>query len=58
MGVSRSVTAVIAYLMRKQRRRRDEGLADVKDKRKGVRPSTDLIRQLAGLGVGSVPSLG
>ena len=44
-GISRSTAFVIAYLMRKDRRSRDEVLADVKSKRK-VRPSENFMTQL------------
>ena len=44
-GVSRSPTAVIAYLMRKHRKSRDTVLAEVQDKRK-IKPSRNLMNQL------------
>ena len=44
-GISRSTAFVVAYLMRKDRRSRDEVLADVKMKRK-VRPSENFMTQL------------
>lgn len=44
-GVSRSAAFVVAYLMRRDRRSRDEVLTDVKLKRK-VRPSENFMTQL------------
>ena len=44
-GISRSSTIVIAYLMRKHRRGRDEVLADVREKRR-VKPSANFMGQL------------
>lgn len=43
-GISRSTAFVVAYLMRKDRRSRDEVLADVRLKRK-VRPSENFMTQ-------------
>ena len=45
-GVSRSAAFVIAYLMRKERRGVQEGLAEVKEKRNQVRPSKNFLAQL------------
>lgn len=46
LGISRSGTVVVAYLMRKQHKSRDEVLTEVQAKRKRVRPSTNFMRQL------------
>ncbi|KAI9807360.1 MAG: hypothetical protein M1833_000103 [Piccolia ochrophora] len=45
-GISRSATIMVAYLMRKQRRSRDEVLAEVRSKRSQVKPSANFMRQL------------
>ena len=44
-GISRSTASVVTYLMRKDRRSRDEVLVDVKSRRK-ERPSEDFMTQL------------
>ncbi|WEW60631.1 dual specificity protein phosphatase [Emydomyces testavorans] len=44
-GVSRAPTMVIAYLMRKYRRSRDDILAEVKTKRR-IRPNSNFMDQL------------
>lgn len=46
LGISRSATAVIAYLMRKQHRTRDDVLAEVRAKRKRTKPSANFMDQL------------
>lgn len=46
LGISRSSTAVIAYLMRKQHKTRDEVLAEVRAKRKRTKPSANFMDQL------------
>lgn len=46
LGISRSATAVIAYLMRKQRRTRDGILAEVRAKCKRTKPSANFMDQL------------
>ncbi|KAI9678000.1 MAG: hypothetical protein M1817_005944 [Caeruleum heppii] len=46
MGISRSGMMVVAYLMRKQRRGRDEVLADVRAKRARVKPNSNFMDQL------------
>lgn len=45
-GKSRSPTVVIAYLMRKQQRSRDEVLAEVHTQRKRTKPSANFMEQL------------
>ena len=45
-GISRSATFVMAYLMQKERRGVQEVLAEVKEKRKQVRPSENFLAQL------------
>lgn len=45
-GISRSATFVIAYLMRKERRGAQEILAEMKEKRKQIRPSKNFLAQL------------
>ena len=46
MGISRSTTIVVAYLMRKHRQSRDDALAAVKKSRK-VKPNPNFMEQLA-----------
>eukprot|EP00042_Codosiga_hollandica_P037269 m.291546 g.291546 ORF g.291546 m.291546 type:complete len:90 (-) comp55099_c0_seq3:50-319(-) len=45
-GVSRSVTVVLAYLMRKQGFALDDALALVKDKRPCAQPNSGFLAQL------------
>jgi dual specificity phosphatase 12 len=45
-GVSRSPTIVIAYLMRTQRKGRDEVLEAVRSRRARVKPNANFMRQL------------
>jgi dual specificity phosphatase 12 len=45
-GISRSSTVVIAYMMRQQRRTREDVLADVRAKRPQVKPSANFMTQL------------
>ena len=45
MGVSRSATAVIAYLMRKHQKPMEDVLPAVKEKRK-IRPNPNFVEQL------------
>jgi dual specificity phosphatase 12 len=45
-GVSRSATAVIAFLMMKYKMSRDSALAEVKSKRRVIDPNDNFMRQL------------
>ncbi len=46
MGISRSATAVIAYLMRKDQKTRDNVLEEVKKKRPQANPNSNFMEQL------------
>jgi Dual specificity phosphatase, catalytic domain len=46
LGISRSATAVIAYLMRMQHRTRDDVLAELRAKHKRTKPSANFTDQL------------
>jgi dual specificity phosphatase 12 len=46
MGISRSATAVIAYMMRKRRRTLDDVLQEVQKKRPRVKPNPSFMAQL------------
>ena len=57
-NIPRSSAFVMAYLMREERRSLTEGLADMRQKRRSVKPSENFLAQLEVMGSGGIQYMG